>query len=289
MKLKNAAPALLAVLVLTAVPSASADAFARLARRLGDAARAAGLKRVAVSRFESADGFGRGRGAELSERLVVSLVRDGRVQTVERSLLGKLADEASLDRTGAVAGGAQREVSLAPVDALVVGRYETDGRGVRVFVRVVDARTGVIAGAASAEIADDSLAFDPFAVPVPRLQGAFPPLDAGETLRDAPADQAPSSGGACAGAAARVDALQSAVLELKARFWAFRLRLGVDAASVSVNPGSTIPDSALRERFYARLRHWHAAAVIPPMTRDELGRLTAAEGRSYELVRDCGL
>jgi hypothetical protein len=293
MKLANA---VLTILLLAASP-ARADDLRTLARRLGDAARAAGFKRVAVARLESADGFAEGAlGTELSERLTISLVRDGRVEAVERSLLSKLADEVSLDRTGAVAGGAAREVRLAPVDGLVVGRYESDGNGVRVFARVVDARTGVIAGAGQAEVADASLSFDPFAVPVPRLAGGFPDWDARDGLRDAPADAVPEAdvpaplpAPACGGAAARVNVLQEKVLDLKARYWAFRLRLGADAASISVNPGTTIPDPGLRERFYARLRFWHAAPRLPAMTKAELGTLADAEGRSYELVRDCGL
>ena len=276
------AVAVLAGLALASPARADGSDMKRLARELGDAARAAGLRRVAVVPLESARGGADGRGAALTERLLVALVRDGRVQAVERGLLGKLADEISLDKTGAVRDGARREVRLTPVDGLVLGRYESDGRRLHVFVRVVDAQTGVIAAAADASFEDAAYASDPFNVPVPVLHGDFPALD-GEELHDAPA------GDRCAGAAARVDSLQENVLELKARYWAFRLRLGVEAAEVTVNPGSTIPDSGLRERFYERLRSWHAAEKIPVMNREELARLSDAEGVSYELVRDCGI
>lgn len=254
----------------------------RLARELGEAARAAGMRRVAVVPLESARSRSDGRSQALTERLLVALVRDGRLQAVERGLLGKLADEISLDKTGAVRDGARRETRLSPVDGLVLGRYESDGRRLRVFVRVVDAQTGVIAAASDATFADESYSADPFNVPVPVLHGDFPAPD-GEELRDAPAEDR------CAGAAGRVDALQEKVLELKARYWAFRLRLGVEASEVAVNPGSTIPDSELRERFYERLRSWHAAEKIPPMSQADLAQLSEAEGRSYELVRDCGI
>ena len=230
-----------AVAVLTglvfAVPAhADGSDMKRLARELGDAARSAGLRRVAVVPLESARGGSDGRSPALTERLLVSLVRDGRLQAVERGLLGKLADEISLDKTGAVRDGARREVKLATVDGLVLGRYESDGRRVHVFIRVVDSQTGVIAAAADASFADEAPSSDPFDVPVPILHGDFPALD-GEELHDAPA------GNQCAGAAGRVDALQQKVLELKSRYWAFRLRLGVQGSEVTVNPGSTIPDS----------------------------------------------
>jgi TolB-like protein len=276
MKLKAPALALLALLSSSAPARAGSD-MERLARDLGEAARSAGLRRVAVAPFESARGAGDERGAALTETLIVALVSGGRVQAVERGLLGKLADEISLDKTGAVRDGARREVRLSPVDGLVVGRYQSDGRRIKFFARVVDAHTGVIVAAASAEVDEDSMPADVFDVPVPASRGGFPPPD-GEQLRDAPAEAR------CADAVRRVDALQEGVLELKARYWAFRLRLGV-----AVNPGSTILNGGLRERFYERLRVWRAAERIPPMSREELDRLADAEGRSYGLVRDCGL
>ncbi|MDE2490036.1 MAG: hypothetical protein KGM24_04265 [Elusimicrobia bacterium] len=314
MKLKT--PTLATALLLLA-GTASASELGRLARTLGEEARMAGLKRVAVVGFRADAGARDGRGAELADRLVTDLVRDGRVQPVERGLVAELARELSLDRTGAVQGGLSRRLRLAPVDGLIVGRYDSDGGKLRVYVRVVDARSGVIVGAGRAEVADDR-ADDPFFVPVPKLAGDFPPLDAdsadggsasadavpaapadGYGLRDAPAGRLSSLPGLddaagapqteCTGAAARVNRLQEDVLNLKARYWALRLRLGLDGADVTVNPSTTIPDADLRRRFIAEVGAWHAAPSIPPLTRGDLARLSSAEGRSYELVRDCGL
>ena len=262
--------------------SATAD-LARMARDLGDAARSAGIHRLAVSRFEPMRGAEDGRGALLSERLTVALVRGGRVETVERNLLAKIADEISLDRTGALEGGAHRAVRLAPVDGIVVGRYSLEGRTLRVYARLVRLDSGLIAGAAEAQEEDErgGLAADPFDVPVPALTGDFPAF---EDLKDAPAEQS-----ACVGAAERVDRMQTNILELKARYWAFRLRLGLDGADVKVNPGTTIPDSGLRARFYSRVSALRAEPNPVPMTEDELSEMKRLEGESYALVRDCGL
>lgn len=275
---------LTAALVLLAAASSAAADLSRLARGLGEAARAAGLKRVAVSRFEPTKGGEDRRGNQLAERVVVALVQDGRVQAVERNLLAKIADEISLSRTGAVEGGSRRAVRLAAVDGLIVGRFASDGRRLRVYAHLVQLETGLIVGAATAEVDDDEGSVDPFDVPVPALRAEFPALDA-DDLRDAPA----SDGGRCSGAALKVARMQDQVLELKARFWAFRMRLGLDAADVTVNPGTTIPDSALRARFYERLGALHAQERLAPMTEQEMRDLARVEGESYALVRDCGL
>ena len=271
------------VAVLAATPAAASADLVRMARDLGEAARAAGIHQLAISRFEPVRGAQDGRGALISERLVVALVRDGRVRAVERNLLAKIADEISLDRTGAIEGGARRAVRLAAVDGIVVGRYSMEGRTLRIYAHVVRLETGLIAGAAEAQEEDENggLAADPFDVPVTALTGEFPPI---EDLKDAPAAQS-----TCTGAAERVDRMQTDVLELKARYWAFRLRLGLDASEVTVNPGTTIPDSGLRARFYSRLAAFHAEANPVPMTEEELSELKRLEGESYALVRDCGL
>lgn len=271
-----------AVLVLLAAGPTRAADLADLARQLGRAASAAGVRRVAVSSLRPVRGGASARGSEIAERLIVALVRDGRVQAVERSLLGSLASEAALGQTGAVAGGAGA-VRLADADGLLVGRYQSDNGTLRVFARVVDPRDGVIVAAGEA-VLDDASPDDPFTVPVPVLRGDFPPLD-GE-LRDAPADEA---GADCAGARERVAHLQEGLLDLKARYWAFRLRLGVDAAQVTSTPGATIPDAEQRARFYERLNDWHRAVSIPALSEADLARLATSEGTSYELVRDCGL
>lgn len=276
------------MLVLAALPASAAADLRGLGRDLGQAARAAGLRRVAVARLEPLRGQDDGEGAALSERLIAALVRAGRVQAVERVHLAKLMEEHSLGRSGALDAAAGRRLGrLAPVDAVITGSYELRGRRLRVVARVVELETGIIVGAADQELERDEdaggLIGDPFFVPVPVLRGNFPPFDEG--LRDAP------SGGAdnCAGAAERVNALEGHILELKARYWAQRLRSGLSGAELTVNPGSTIPDPGLRERFYERLRHWHSAEELRPLSPDEVKRFARLNGQAYSLYRECRL
>ncbi|NNN04412.1 MAG: hypothetical protein HKL90_00790 [Elusimicrobia bacterium] len=257
---------LLVLASLAPAPVFAASGMDGLARELADGARAAGLARVAVARLEPAGGRDDGRGEALTEQLTLALVRGGRVQTVERSLLGKLADEMKLDRTGAVAGATDREAKLASADALIVGRYEiTEGR-VRVYARVVEAQTGIIVAAGGADVADDSSV----------------------VLRDAVAAPAAAETD-CSAASERVAAVQEDMLDLKARYWAFRRRLGVDETAARADARQTIPDADQRSRYEYALASWTAADEVPPLSGAEVARLNESQARARELVRSCRL
>lgn len=262
----NSTLATLTASALLCTPVRAGD-LSSLARELGSVARSAGLRRVAIARIEPARGSDDGRGEALAEGLIVALVRDGRVQAVERGQLGKLAEEISLDRSGAVTGTADRDLRLAPIDGLIVGRYDVvDGR-MRVFARVVDAQSGVIVGAADADL-------DASASGV-----------ADESLRDAPAEPARAN---CADNAARATALQQDVLDLKARYWAFRLKLGEDVSAATDSAQEAMPETDQRELFAAQLDAWRAAGQIPPMKAEELYRLSSADRHARALLKGCG-
>lgn len=280
----------LMLLTLTAAPALAGTELGSVARELAAAAHSAGLKRVAVAGFDAATGRDDGTGAALSERLTVALARTRRVQAVERRLLPRLMEELALDRSGAVASR-HRLGKVLPVDGLVTGTWIPAPGGVRLLARLVQVESGLIVGASETELELDTppslSVLDPFDVPVPDLTAGFPdevpaPL---LVLRDAPASPEP----ACDDAPARVDALEESVLELKARYWAARLKAGVDGRSLRSNPGSTITDPLLKRRFYERLKVWHASEEVPPLSASEVRRFVQADGAAFALHRDCGL
>lgn len=277
------------LLLASAASSARADAMGGLGRELALAARGAGLKRVAVAKLDPSHGTENGEGALLTERLTTALVRSGRVQAVERSMLPKIMEERSLSRTGAVEGGAAGDERLARVDGIVMGTYRAAGRSVRLVLRVVDFRSGVIVGAVEGELEreEGSVLSDvapsddaPINVPPP----ALPELNF-EEPRDAVADASLR----CAGAAARVNALEESILDIKARYWARRLKDGIVASELKVNPGSTIPDPLLKARFYASLRRWFNEDRVPSLSSEEVSRFVKADGEAYSLHQECGL
>ena len=286
MDLKNLAGAFL-LLAAAAAPARSADAMRGLGRELADAARAAGLHRVAVSQLNSSRGSDSAEGALLTERLTTALVRSGKVQAVERSLLPKLMEERSLARTGALEADANEGSRLARVDGIVMGTYRSSGKIVKLVLRVVDYRTGVIVGAVEGELEREGESvmsdMDPFEVPVPMMRGSF--NFETDAARDAVADTAAR----CNDAAARINALEESILDIKARYWALRLKKGVPANELKVNPGSTIPDPDLKARFYATLRRWFDADDLPKLTEAEVSRFVKADGEAYSLYRECRL
>ncbi len=275
------------LLAAAAEPARSADAMRGLGRELADAARAAGLSRVAVSRIDSSRGSDDGEGALLTERLTTALVRSGKVQAVERSLLPKLMEERSLGRTGALEPEAAGASRLARVDGVVMGTYRASGKVVRLVLRVVDYKTGVIVGAVEGELEREGESvvadMDPFDVPVPVMSGKFDfEVDA---ARDAVADTASR----CSNAEARINALEESILDIKARYWARRLQEGLPASELKVNPGSTIPDPQLKARFYDALRRAYHEGKVPPLTAAEVTRFVKADGEAYSLHQECGL
>ena len=279
------------LLLAQAAQFARADEMSGLARELARAARSAGLRRVAVASLEPWRGEERGEGTLLTERLTTALARSGKVQAVERRLLPKLMEERSLQRTGALEKGSGAAAgALSRVDALVTGTYHIAGSKVRVLARVVNAETGVIVGAAEAEFERESedgfFSAGPFEVPpVPSLASLQTAPLGDFDARDAVSDE----GDRCEGAAAKVNALEASILDLKARYWALRLRRGLPAREVTVNPGSTIPDPELKRRFYDALEAWHRSASIPELTAAEVSRFVKLDGEAYSLFRDCGL
>ncbi len=261
---------LLVLATMMPAPAFAATGFDGLARELADGARTAGLTRIAVARLEPAGVRDDGRGQALTEQLTLALVRGGRVQTVERSLLGKLADEMKLDRTGAVAGASDREAKLASADALIVGRYEISEGRIHLYARVVEAQTGIIVAAAGTDLSEED-------APV---------------LRDAiasPEARAEVAGVDCSAASERVAAVQEDMIELKARYWAFRQRLGANEYAARTDARQTIPDADQRSRYEDALASWTAADEIPPLSGTEIARLNESQARARELVRSCRL
>jgi hypothetical protein len=103
----------------------------------------------------------------------------------------------------------------------------------------------------------------------------------GSDLHDSLSDQD------CAGAPARIDRLEAAILDLKARYWALRLKKGVKAEALAVNPGSTISDPDLKRQFYERLKSWHALRRVPELSSAESSRFDAVDAAALALYRKC--
>src|SRR5437773_2387641 len=101
-------PIAFALLLLAA--QSRAGGFESLGRELAGAAKEAGLQRVAVLFLEPIGRRSESECQNLSEALVVALVRTGKVQVVERSLLKKIMEEHHLALTGLLDSAALKRV-----------------------------------------------------------------------------------------------------------------------------------------------------------------------------------
>ncbi|MBI4348419.1 MAG: hypothetical protein HY553_16370 [Elusimicrobia bacterium] len=293
-----------AVLVLAA-GNVAAEPFRTMAKELSRAAERAGIARVAVVPFTSAEAAGEREGWTIAEKLTTQLVRVGRVRTIERSLLGKVMEELKLGRTGLLrSSGLKRAGEVLAVDAIVTGTFVPLGNQATVAARLIEVETGAIIAAverrADREWHDPlglsgklaAMPLDPYAFggpdgeppllpPAVPLSPAelFPPEDARDSL----------SGDRCRDAAERVDRMEASILDLKARYWASELKAGLKVASLKFNPGSTITDPLLKRRFYEQMKDWYARPSIPPMNPHEVKRFTEIDSMAFSLYRECGL
>lgn len=279
---------LTAAVMMATAATARADGYRAMARELASQAKRAGVMRVAVLPFEPADGGSPRDGWNISEKLVTQLVRTGKVQALERSMLRALLSEQRLGQTGALDPATLKRIGrVLSADGIVTGSFTTIGREVEVNARLINTETGVIIAASERKASRDWFDLPNLFVPAPEFSVPAPEIvEEGEdalAMRDALTDEG------CDDAAARVDRLENDILDIKARYWALRLKKGLDLSSLKANPGSTITDPALKRQFYDRMNAWYAQQRVPPLDATETKRLVAVDGRAYALHRQCRL
>lgn len=289
---------LLLALMLAAAPACAANGFKAVAKELTRAAKNAGLGRVAVLPFTPADGSSAKDGWNIAEKLTTQIVRLGKVQAVERSMLSRLMEEHHLAQTGLVDQAALKRMGkVLSVEAIVTGSFVTLGRETMLNARLIDIETGVIMAAVERQVerewfdaSQTGLAAGHLAaalwVPAPEFTVEAPPIPEGSflELRDAPSDEVP-----CERAAERVDDMEREILDLKARHWAARLKEGVASTQLKVNPGSTITDPELKKEFYSRMKYWYGRDSVPELSPSEVRRFVSVDEQAYSLYRECGI
>jgi len=297
------------------LPAAAANAFKAMAKEFSQAAKVAGINRVAVVPFMPADGGAPAHGWNISERFLTQLVRAGRVKAVERSLLGQLVSEHRLGETGMLDRATLKRLGrILAVDGIVAGSFVSVGQGVLLYARLINTETGVIVAAGEARVKREwpesagqevRLGQPPALVPswpspappppicrqglgergtacaAPLEREAPPAMERSADLKDVPADVP------CARAEAEVDRLESRILDLKARYWAIQLRRGVSIADLVVFPGLTISDLDLRQTLFDRMHDWYAQGKIPDLTPEELQRFLVTDMEAFLLHRRC--
>ena len=275
--------------------AALAGGFKSLAKELARAAQDSGITRVAVIPFEPADSSSAKDGLAIAEKLTTQIVRTGRVQTMERSLIGKLLDEHRLAKTGLIDLGTLKKLgAVLSVDGIVSGSFVTLGPRVLINARLIDVETGRIVAACEREAPREWSDGAALIFPLAQELAAEPPTDLSADIarassfeEDGLRDSLASQG--CAHAAERVDRMESRILDIKARYWALRLKKGLSLRVLKFNPGSTITDPELKRRFYDRMTFWHERGDIPELSPAEVNSFVTTDQRAFALHRECGI
>ncbi len=281
---------LLAAALFSSAAPAAANGFKAMAKELSSAARRDGIERVIVLPFVLGGDGDAKEGWTISERLVTQIVEVGKVKALERSFLRKLLEEHRLGETGALDPRSLKRLGkLLSADGIVTGSYLADGGRVIINARLIDVESGVIIGACEREVERDGSDFfagQPLFVPAPELTVPAPVIVEADDRADLKDSLNEDS---CAGAAERVDDLERGVLDLKARYWALQLRRGLNPASLTNNPGSTISDPELKREFYTKLKAWYSQDSVPELSQSEVRRFVQTDGKAYALYTECGI
>lgn len=279
-----------AVSVLTS-PAWAGDPYAGLAEALGEAARAEGVRRVAVVPFRSASDKDKEGSLALSERLVERLLQAGKVSIVERTRLEAVLAEQRLGAHGVI--DPREAAALGRVlgaDAVVSGTFVSLSAGrVEVHARLIDVETSRVLGAATARAPKE---WEEELMPVGALWDLRPPRDQDfpaplvrlvpDPFRDALNDSP------CGDWEAEVERIHAETLRLKARFWAGRLLdPSFDPRSIIRNPGSEIRSLELRRRFYSLVRTYYDEGT-PRLSAAERDSLNASDSAAASLSERCG-
>jgi hypothetical protein len=189
--------------------------------------------------------------------------------------------EQQLQFSGVVDARSVKEIGkILNVDAVITGTViALKNDRVEVNARLIDAQSAMVLVAAETKVDQDwnESLFDDAA-----WSGAsFPPVPNFDL-----ASNADAADWGCMGVPDQIDDLERSVTDLKARYWAKKLRDGLDGASLKKNPGSEIRNPAIRAEFYKSLKV-HASAAEPDMTDDEFSRLKNALERIAHLNDSC--
>jgi TolB-like protein len=269
--------------LLLGAPSAFSGDFDQLAARLSAAAKSRGRARVAILPFQVIGGKGSTSGRIVSERLLAPILAAGQVEVVERAMLESVMREQQLQFSGVVDARSVKEIGkILNVDAVITGTViALRNDRVEINARLIDTESAKVlfAGETKTEQDWNESMFDDAAWS--GVGSSWPPLPSFDL-----ASNASAADWGCLGAADRVDDLERSVLDLKARYWAQRLREGLDGATLTRNPGSEIRNQVIRAEFHKSLRT-HASAAGPDLTAEELAKLKDGLQRISRINDSC--
>ena len=245
-----------------ASPARASEDIKDMAKAVTSAAAARQVKRVAVVPFTAPRGAGSFSGAIVSERLVIQILARGELDLVERRFLDKVLEEQRLGVFGIMDQDTVKALGkVLGVDAILTGTIvELKGERVEINARLIHAETAQVLAADTVRVAKD---WEERAIGEDASTWIVPVPDLG--------DEPFKSGASCQ---TSVDAVESRLLDFKARYWAERLKdPAFSIRSLRHNPGSEIRNAELKKRFFLKLQERYDAPQRTPLTGEEQAAL----------------
>lgn len=264
-----------ALALLTLVSAVHGADYDGLAGSLARTARMNGISRVALWTFSPAAGTeNEARFAE--EKLAGGLASQEGLEVLDRAALQV--------HTGSNDGWMAKMPSKMRPQAFIKGAVFRDGGEITLLVKLVDARSGRLLGAM--EVKSKALLTELPAVPDINW-GAPPSLAAmRDDFRDAPSD----NGLDCDGSFREMSRLNAAAVDLKARYWARKMKEpGFALGSLTRNPGSEIRDYQVKQKFYELLALYHAQDETAALPEAQVKKLEDFMDKEDTVIDRCGI
>lgn len=276
-------------LLLFAPSPSLGDDFSKAARSASAAAESHRVFRIAVLPFLHLGNPLSRSGSVVAERFTSEIVQAGSLEVAERTLLKKLYEEKGLELSGAFGRESAPELgSLLGVDAILSGTLlDLKGGSLEAHARLIESKTAKVVWAGKLVMDKEWSEFSwtgssRFGLPSPSLDVSPPSLgDDGDediSIKDL----------YCKNLSQRIEKMETSILDLKARYWARRLRDPTfRTGDLKSNPGSEIQNLKLRQEFYSRMRGWYEEVDSPLLTTEEVSRLKRTLRNIESLHRVC--
>ncbi|HNW43432.1 MAG TPA: hypothetical protein PKI19_02940 [Elusimicrobiales bacterium] len=276
--------------------AASSGEYKALSARIVKCAAANAVVKIAVLEFSAKDGVGRSETEYVAGRIGLALAGNTSLALIEREQLDKVLQEARLSSAAGAADGAGLPRDIFSVDAVVTGTVYDGGEFLKVLTKLIDLKTGrvLLAVETAARRREKDLLksmFGPLEPPAalpagPEEAGPAQPAFAGG-LRDAVAETEP---GGCADRRLRLARLNFELVEMKAWYWATKMREPeLKAGKFKINPGSEIADAAVRARFVSLLAGYAGSAAAQPPEPEKLAGVLELLKLEKRVGLECGL
>lgn len=258
---------------LCAAPARGGE-YGALAENLARAAKANGITRIVIGQFSAS------AGAEAE----AGFVSEKTTQLLSSGKDLEILDQATLEAYG---GAKEGWLSKMPAkqrpQAFIKGSVYKEGEELTIMVKLVNAASGRVLEMMQLR----SEARFTELPPVPEINWEAPPLTAPalSDLRDALAD----TGFDCQAAFREMTRINSAAVDLKARYWAVKMKeRGFTYGSLTRNPGSELKDPQVKQRFYELLAKYYEKETAPAIAEAKLKKLEDFMGREDSVIDKCG-